>query len=62
MSEDTGLGSVTTNEANSAVSAVLQHQSDGAAEGRKRKYTYFTPGQRAILINLNLDNLQYTLF
>ena len=47
-SEDTGLGSVVTNKANSAVSAVLQHQSDGATEGRKRKYTHLTPGQRAI--------------
>ena len=38
-SEVTGLGSVATNEANSSVNTVLQHQSDGATEGRKCKYT-----------------------
>ena len=43
--KDTGLGSVLTKEANSAVKKILDRE-DGA-EGRKRKYTHFTPDQRA---------------
>ena len=45
-SEETGLGEVLTKEANTAVERVLEEDRNGA-EGRKRKYTHFTPEQRA---------------
>ena len=44
--KETGLGEVITNEANAAVERVLEKERNGA-KGRKRKYTHFTPEQRA---------------
>ena len=45
-SKETGLGDVTTKEANAAVEIVLEQERNGA-EGRKRKCTHFTSEQRA---------------
>ena len=45
--KDTGLGSVLTKEANLAVNKVLDQEGSTATEGRKQKYTHFTPEQRA---------------
>ena len=45
-SEETGLGEVLTKEANTAVERVSEEERNGA-ECRKRKYTHFTPEQRA---------------
>ena len=43
-SEETGLGKAATSEANAAVESVLSEEQSG---GKKRKYTHFTPLQRA---------------
>ena len=43
-SEETGLGEAATSEANDAVESVLSEEQSG---GKKRKYTHFTPLQRA---------------
>ena len=45
-SKETGLGEVVTKEANAAVERILEEERNGA-KGRKRKYTHFTPEQRA---------------
>ena len=46
-SEETGLGEAMTREANAAVEAVLSEDQSGGDKHRKRKYTHFTPQQRA---------------
>ena len=46
-SSETGLGEVATAEANASVQKVLEEQRGEAEKGRKRKYTHFTPEQRA---------------
>ena len=49
-SSETGLGDTVTKEANSAVRQVLEEPATNTtvtATGRKRKYTHFTPEQRA---------------
>ena len=49
-SSETGLGDTITKEANSAVRQVLEEPATNTtmtATGRKRKYTHFTPEQRA---------------
>lgn len=50
-SNETGLGETVTKEANAAVERVMEaattSNTANAATGRKRKYTHFTPEQRA---------------
>ena len=47
-SQETGLGEVATKEANASVENVLEERQNGSEKaGQKRKYTHFTPEQRA---------------
>ena len=45
-SDETGLSETLTKEANTAVERTLEGEHNGAS-GKKRKYTHFTPEQRA---------------
>ena len=57
-SEETGLGEAITKEANAAVEAVLtEDQSGGDRPKRKRKYTHFTPQQRAKIAKYRTSDL-----